>query len=222
MTSGCFKNIAAHFVFALCVWGLPCRAQTIDLRNDETLLPVFQAGVFPRHVLGLETSRCEALDQSVAILLKGDKRVEMKAKSLTFGVYTDDRLSFVQAYTDYITVDEAEREAAKLHREFGITQDRMNRFLGEVRQRWQYDDGYSAATKTEPKVSIFFLRGASPERPLRLAVNIQWFRTMKERDPRSIPIVPPPGFEHVDMSPIRKRSRPSVPESSDGAATGAR
>lgn len=198
------KNQIAIFyalIFALAA-SFPVAAATIDLRTSDTLLPFFQAGIYPRNFRGLENYDCEVLNQHLHFILPDGKEVQIEAKVTRIGVYENDKLSYIQAYTDYISLDEAFKQSAAVHELIGKSTDDLRTYLDKVRANWIYPKAqYGVMTKTNPRLAAFFLKGAFEDRPLRFAIKIEWFRPPKEEKARTIAITPPPGYEHISMEP---------------------
>jgi hypothetical protein len=196
-----------------------CRAQdtehTIDLRGQGTLKNVFEAGLEPRKVRGLERSLCEVEDTSLRFLLDGGHTFYIDAKRLDILVYDNDSLGYLQAYTDYLTIDEAYKLADKLGQELGRPATGLKAFIEKLRSNpLAMAGGYGFCTNNQPRVNVFFLRGVSAERPLRLAIKVEWIRPPLERRPRTQEIKPPIGYEHLSMEPLSHAERENAPADS--------
>lgn len=177
-------------------------AETIDLRGSDTPLPFFEAGVYPRNFRGLENYDCELIDKSLRFILPDGKEVEIDAKVTRVGVYENDKISYIQAYTDYISLDEAFEQSAAVHHMIGKDTDGLQAYLEKVRENWIYPKAkYGVMTEGNPRLIASFLPGAYQDRPLRFVIKIEWFRPPPERKVRTIPIKPPPGYEHISMDP---------------------
>src|SRR5689334_21947160 len=80
---------------------------TVDFSSDHTLKPVFDAGLRPKIIRGLELVSCELRDKRIAFILKSGTRIVINAQSVEFTVHRDDNIGEVQALTKSLSIEDA-------------------------------------------------------------------------------------------------------------------
>ncbi len=176
---------------------------TVDLRVDETLKAVFDAGLRPRNVRGI-AGTCEIGPANLRFLLSGSKSIAFQAVSASFQIDKHDRIIQIQSFTPALSLEDARLLSEQFHKEFGKPMEPCLAYLERVKSNWLWPGAeYSIGSETTPRVGIGFqLGGGGSEKPVRMAIGLSWPREWKSVDRRREPIKPPSGYENVSMEPL--------------------
>jgi hypothetical protein len=156
----------------------------VDFSNDDTLKPVFDSGLRPRNLRGIERITCSIESvNDVAFRIWG-KTVPIRARSIKFDVDGNDQLVSVIAYgKDKFTVDEAFDVMRKFQQMIGVPEAPLRAFIEQVkRSRYYMGDGYGIATelKKPPVLGISLQPSFDKSTPLSLMVAIDWKRRIRK------------------------------------------
>ena len=192
-------NFATIAFVSLLAFASSSMAATVDLRTDETLKPFFDAGLRPTKVRGI-VNQCEIGPTPMSFILSDGKSVSFADSTATITIDRHDRISLVQAFTRYLTLQEARQASEVIHKEFQKPFEPCLAYLEKVKENYIWPGAeYSITSDTKPQMTIGFQGGISKERPLRMIFSLVWPREWKGIDDRREPIRPPRGYETVSM-----------------------
>lgn len=197
---------AAAFLLIGMLGHAPAAGKELDLSGQGSLREVFEAGLHPRNVPGLERRKCEIGRESITFVLPNGVRIPVDAKTTSFTVNRDDLLVELQAQTDYLTEDEAREMMLPILRALGEDADALESHLAAAAN----DDllahqGFGMMGYQTDAIRCSFGIGGGVSKlgkPFRFIFTTQWNRPNSRIDHREKAIEPPVGFKHLSMDPI--------------------
>lgn len=181
---------------------------TIDFSSDHSLRPVFDAGLRPKNIRGLELVTCELRNKRIAFILEGGTRVVIYAQSVQFTVHRDDNIGDVLAITDSLSIEDAFAVATQPYTALNGTRTELRGALNIIalNPSLAYLENVGKRQMIgKADVGVGFLRGPYVkgliEKPLRLAISIVWKETRHGVAVREKAIEPPVGYRHLSMNP---------------------
>jgi hypothetical protein len=195
----------------------------LKLSQAGTLKDVFDSGLRPYRFPGLEDSMIEVKHIRLVIHLASGKILpEIPTEWLNIKMFDDGELANIEGATPQISLDKSRVEMLKWLNFGERSQTDLEVFLKAVKDdHLDFDDPYRGRSDgfgigwKEPGWSqqgggahcgVGFRKTFSQEEPLRLYFSFSWEsnRPLKDAKSYSIPIPPPPGYEHVSMEAPEK------------------
>ncbi len=197
-----FSVLSALLVFVAPA-KLPAQV-TVDYSKDESLLPLFQAGLHPRQERSLERMVCVLPKQQTLIFDFGEVKLPPVKADWSFDVQGDDRLTHFEGRLNRaLTREEAIEIATGLNEALHAPVEPMIDFVKRYPESSPGAQVYRANVKLKNgvRVGYYFQHRFRDDKPLSIVVRVEWMRPMREFQPRMQPIKPPPGYEHISMEP---------------------
>jgi hypothetical protein len=198
-------------------------AANLRLSQAGTLKDVFDSGLRPYRFPGLEDSMIEVKHVRLVIHLASGKILpEIPTEWLNIKMFDDGELANIEGATPQISLDKSRFEMLKWLKFEERSQTELDVFLKVVKDdHLDFDDPYRGRSDgfgigwKEPGWSkqgggahcgVGFRKTFSQEEPLRLYFSFSWEsnRPLKDAKSYTIPIPPPPGYEHVSMKAPEK------------------
>lgn len=222
-----------RFIFILsvaaCLTGTPFSAAPppgsamVDLEKAPTLLSIFNGGLRPLRVWGLEHRECEVRPGVTASFKVGGIVISPLQAAWEFKFNGDDTLRVMRGYTETAwTSAEAINAMASIERALGGDVEGMKRWLegypassvgGEMWGRtYRAPDGM--------KVSYWFRHSMQLSHPFLATILVEWNLPRARRSERTTPLQPPPGYEDFDMRPMSARGMDPVKGSTESGSPG--
>jgi hypothetical protein len=192
----------------------------LRLSEQGTLKDVFDSGLRPYRHPGLENSLLQVKHLSLTIHLASGKILpQIPAELIDVTPFDDGAIATLEGFTPKLTLGQAREEMLRWlpYAENGRTEVDLDEYLKVVEADFlDFDDPYRGIShgcsvgwsepgwKTQgggPQCGFWFRKTASETHPLRLYFNLSWSlnRLPRDRSGYSVPIPPPPGYEHVSM-----------------------
>jgi hypothetical protein len=194
---------------------LPMNAQeatyVLDVSAQSSLKAIFDAGLRPTNVRGMERLRCEVRDTRLAFIGQQGIRVQMDAEYAEFRIGADEALTQAYAETRNMALDEAMPEASRLLAMVGDMPRDFQTRMKKAKETRDYEPlrglGVSTPRGIEPSFGIGFVPGDFvPEAPqelhVRIGIRIYWRNGALTRKLRTEPIKAPRGYEQFSMLPV--------------------
>jgi hypothetical protein len=198
-------------------------ATNLRLSQAGTLKDVFDSGLRPYRFPGLENSTLEVKHiRLVTRLASGKVLPEINAEWINIKMFDDGELAHMEGATPQLSLDQARIEMLKWLPYGNRPTVDLDNFLKAVKtDPLDFDDPYrglpdGCAVRWKepgwqeqgggPQCTIWFRKTFSGIEPLKLYFKFSWGsnRPSKMRTGYSIPIPPPPGYEHVSMKAPEK------------------
>lgn len=195
----------------------------LRLSQAGTLKDVFDSGLRPYRFPGLEDSMLEVKHIRLVIHLASGKILpEIPTEWLNIKMFDDGELANIEGATPQMSLEKSRVEMLKWLNFGERSQTDLEVFLKAVKDdHLDFDDPYRGRSDgfgigwKEPGWSkqgggahcgVGFRKTFSQEEPLRLYFSLSWEsnRPLKDAKSYSIPIPPPPGYEHVSMKAPEK------------------
>ena len=221
-----------------CLFTLPLSAQwdtnvyPLTLTGLGNLKDVFDSGLRPKRENA--AYRCIVVDKTIRFDLGGDYVATIPAEMCLFKIFSSDQvLQSIEAETPPLTLAETRTWMSPVGRGFGRTAKELDDFLELVRNGhrgfgWLGRDNIQGLVVTTPRpapesgmawMSVRLKHhAADPQRPIRIAVAIEWERPRREFDYPQTPLQSPKGYEDFSMEPEPfvpswiRRGEPASPE----------
>jgi len=190
-----------------CVAGAPDdHVYTISLSRDSTLKEVFDSGLRPLNVSGLERMTCSVANKHISIVLPNDIHFEILSRITNFNVNGNNELTRVELLgAKSLTPDEGYEAMLRFSNLLRKPEAPLKGFIDRVRLNpVASDEGYWIASPSGemPRLSVGLDTTFDREKPMSLNVIIQWNRSRADSPLRREQITPPPGYESFSMSPL--------------------
>ncbi|HEX4265421.1 MAG TPA: hypothetical protein VH597_13880 [Verrucomicrobiae bacterium] len=205
--AGCFRLSAA---------GDDTNVYTLKLTGTGTFKDIFDAGLRPERS-GDGLNLCLVQDKTITFDLGNGNAITIPASLCMFRVLGDDSLYDIEATSPPLSLDEARSWMLPICIKFGKTARDLDNFLDRVRDGyrgfgWLGDNnaGFVMGMPAQPRNSGLGAMGArfqsmgrnaNTKRPIQIAVDVRWERSIKELLPHTSPLVPPKGYEQYSMDP---------------------
>jgi len=199
-----FFVLGATFQFAAAA-DAPAVIHTVDFRQTDNLKAIFDAGIRPTRVLGLESEDCEFGKERLRFLLPGNLDFSVDSESCDVSVLAENKIVSIALYAPQMKLAEGIEYTRKVATELGMDTKDLDQKKIDDGSRDYVDklpawSGYLAKGNIEIQLRLEYARTryiAFTE----LRVGISWDQPGSITHPLMDPIQPPPGYENVSMDP---------------------
>lgn len=205
----------------------------LKLSQAGTLRDLFDSGLRPYRHPGLENSLLEVKHVNLLITTGSGKKLPvLTIEVMNITPFSDGEISIIEGFTPRLTLAQAKEEMLKWF-PYGVnkrSERELDHYLAAVaKDPLDFDDPYRGlsdgcgvgwyepgfkAKGGGPQFGIGFRKTASQTHPLSLYFSFSWRLNRPSKDAKryQIPIPPPPGYEHVDMTAPRNVGPDSMVE----------
>jgi hypothetical protein len=195
----------------------------LKLSQAGTLKDVFDSGLRPYRFPGLEESTLEVKHVRLTIELASGKILPpINAEWINMAMFDDGELAHMEGATPQLSLDQARIEMLKWLPYGTRPAVDLDNFLRAVKaDPLDFDDPFRGlpdgcavgweepgyrSSHGGPGCDFWFRKTFSVTEPLKLYFKLSWGLNRKSKDAKSysIPIPPPPGYEHVSMKAPEK------------------
>ena len=178
---------------------------TIDFRKDGTLKAVFDSGLRPTRVGGLEESDCQIGPANLTILLPESSPFHIEIDRADIRVIQDHELHSLDLFGKTQSIPEAVTLANQVCAAMGMDTKGLDEFIKSLTVEPEGNKFWSNYIATKPGIHIFHI-ALSPlyffdHVEAHVNISISWERSRKKHWTLDAPITPPPGYENVSMDP---------------------
>jgi hypothetical protein len=195
----------------------PPARHLVDLTAGNTLVVLFDAGLRPTHVPGLESRTCEIDRSDLTIRLPNGNEFEIDVERASFAVLADNELGDARIFGVDEPVAAAVARVKAIAVAMGLSDDGLDEItenLGSVidpNKRWHRARRIENLTVGVTFYPMFYRRGVEAQ----TWVQLIWRRAPGTYRFLTEPIQPPPGYEHISMVPTpfpgRRREETGIP-----------
>ena len=185
----------------------------IRLSPEATLKDLFDSGLRPFRFPSLETSSLSVKHiKAVVVQPNGFKLPEYEAETIDIDVYRDWRISQMEFRKAASTPEECRAEMMRwihLSQRPKRTENELDEYLAAAKaDPMNFSDlgkgfthNFNISWRDEHQIgyNLWFLNCASAEKPFAVSMTIGFPSSLRSES-YDIPIPPPPGYEHVDMT----------------------
>jgi hypothetical protein len=193
------------------------RQYTVDFSKTDNLKAVFDAGLRPWRLLGLENSVCMLGKENLKIVMSGNANFTLKANMVSMEVLEGNHLYSVDLNTAPMTIDAAADVARDVCKGLNIDSKGLDVFVAGIGGPARGVPAWGGHAKINGVfIQVRFETLPSFTRNLaQVAITIRWPVPSPVLSAEH-PIRPPPGYENVSMDPTK--DNPSTPPSSNPSA----
>jgi hypothetical protein len=178
-------------------------ADAIDFTKGHNLKEVFDAGVQPWRLQGLEGSQCIVTNQEVSFLFTDSKPFSLNAQIATFKVLAGNELTGMDVISEVMPFQDAVNKTQEIYDDLGMDKKPLDDFiagLGKVVYQRLYWGGH--VQKDDQRIQVTFTPLATPNfDTAKVYVTVDFGPFGQPMKFLTGPIQPPPGYENVSMDP---------------------
>jgi hypothetical protein len=205
------KKILHLGILFVALVSVDARAQyTLDFGQTNSLKSLFDLGLRPRNVFGLERDKCEVRDVDFELLLNG-KAIQFSAERAEFEITKDNSISAAELISPNLDLGEAQQQAKRIFASVGSLPAGLNEAFKKAETQKSFEPLREIgirATSGEPELRIYFIPGdfvstAPQEKHIRIVASAYWkSKAQDQRLLRQEPIKPPLGYQNESMAPL--------------------
>lgn len=175
----------------------------IDFSESDNLKVLFDAGLRPSRVLGLESQECEIGTARLAIRLPGSPEFDIDIERASFDILRGNAIASARFFGVDEPVPLAVERVKRICAAMGLSTEGLDALVGNLgtaidpKKRWHRSRRRNGVQASVTFYPMFYRRGVE----VQTWVGIQWLRRTGEYHLLEEPIQPPPGYEHVLMDP---------------------
>jgi len=179
----------------------PLTQRTIDFTQSHNLKAIFDAGLRPWRMLGLESAACELGNEDLKILLPDKCTINLVINRAQIEVLAGNELSSVDLFTNLTPAADAAQQAKSLCQALGIASQGLDDFINGRSNRidtfWGGD-----VTKGGVQVHITYdVASRYQNGYAEIFLTLIWPIPDEQMKFLTEPIKPPRGYENVSMDP---------------------
>lgn len=188
---------------------------TVDFSQSSNLKTIFDAGLRPWHLQGLENMHCELGNENLKIILPGNVSISIIAGNVDVSVLAGNDLSSFDVFCESEPLDVATKQAKVICQSIGVATNRLDDYIrtlnspGSKTLGWAGDTTINGIDVQVRLQLVPSMQGARAE----VMATIIWPHPDETMKFLTEPIKPPPGYENISMEPppLIPHS-PSIPE----------
>jgi len=183
----------------------PAVIHIIDFRQTDNLKAIFDAGIHPFRIPGLEDTECEFDREKLRVLLPGNLNFSVDSDLCQISVLADNKIISIGLYAPKMKLDDGIEYTRKIANELGMDTKNLDQTKIDDGSRDYVDKlsawtGYLAKVNVEIQLRLHYVH-TDYEAFTELYVGVSWDQPGGITHPLMGPIQPPPGYENISMDP---------------------
>jgi hypothetical protein len=181
----------------------------LDFREKSDLKAIFDSGLRPTNVRGLEILECEVRDAPIDFIVAPNHHLRMNVDQARFRVDADDNISEVFAKSPNLPLREVYDLSTRLFQEIGPVRSDLKMVFDESRRARSYEKLKNVDVRLAgvPGVRVWYVPGDFvPRDPqqlyVRVGITLYWKDRLGGGKLRRTPITPPDGYKHESMTRV--------------------